>query len=146
MFISSFFDERCLFWWSRHNPPGYANFTIFDFPSQQVISTEFSHSFWALCQREIIFTSRGCYHPHTPGFWECWLDLLCVTFLSPNKKVTKEIGIGEVADREAYRSCFYSPTLLPRLRAALPYVPLLAPIEALIVVAVKKETLPRKPS
>ena len=61
-----------------------------------------------------------------------------MTFLSPNKKVTKEIGIGEVADREAYRSCVCSPPLLPRLRAALPYVPLLAPDEALIVVAGKK--------
>ena len=67
-----------------------------------------------------------------------------VTFLCSNKKVTKEIAIGEVADREAYRGCVCSPPLLPRLRAALPYVPLLAPIEALIVIAGKKETFTPK--
>ena len=59
-----------------------------------------------------------------------------------NKKVTKEIAIGEVADREAYRGCFCSPPLLPRLRAALPYVPLLAPDEAFNVVEDKKGRIP----
>ena len=36
-----------------------------------------------------------------------------VTFLSPNKKVTKEIGIGEALN-----------VALPRAKAALSYVPL----------------------
>ena len=57
-----------------------------------------------------------------------------VPFLSPNKKGTERSRHRGGADREAYRNCLNHPPLLPRLRAALPYVPLPAPVEAFIVV------------
>ena len=41
------------------------------------------------------------------------------------------------ADREVYRHFLNIPPLLPRLRAALPYVPLPAPIEGFPVVGMK---------
>ena len=41
------------------------------------------------------------------------------------------------ADREVYRHFFNKPPLLPRLRAALPYVPLPAPVEGFLVVGIK---------
>ena len=38
------------------------------------------------------------------------------------------------ADREAYRDCVYSLLVFPRLRAALPYVPLPALVERMAIV------------
>ena len=50
-------------------------------------------------------------------------DLLSVTFLLPNKKVTKEVGIGEVADREGYLTCILSSAYFPAFEPPSPMYP-----------------------
>ena len=60
-------------------------------------------------------------------------ELTGVTFLQPCKKVTKEDGIGEALTAKPIGT-FCLSNLFPRLRAALPYVPLPALDERLAVV------------
>ena len=59
----------------------------------------------------------GAFDAPLPPVFECLRNLLCVHFLCPHKKRTKESGIGEALS-----------DALPRAKAALSYVPLPARI------------------
>ena len=65
-----------------------------------------------------------------PEYVECMSDCFRyrsniggITFLQPCKKVTKEDGIGEALTAKPIEAALES-SIFPRLRAALPYVPL----------------------